>query len=347
MSTESVARSGLHESSDVRDDATASLAAREYALFASLGRMRPVRSGECLFRRGDVGRVMYLVVEGEVELDFGSDLALKRLGPHEFFGELGLLVGEHTRSADAVAACDGLLVELGEDGFHNLVERDPNLVAQFLRRAITRVVLNEQGLIRQLRRRNHDLETALDNLYATTHQLNQTEELVRADELTGLYNRRGLALHLQERRRAGFSGGVGLLLVDCDRFKRVNDEHGHLVGDRVLQNIAGMLRSAAGPDDVPCRLGGDEFCLLVQAQSREEVLRYAEFVLATTRNLLHLQQAVPNICAVSVGACLVDTGREWNDWYACADEALYEAKRQGGNRVCWAGEPPASGSGGP
>src|SRR5690606_31606 len=125
----------------------------------------------------------------------------------------------------------------------------------------------------------------------------------------------------------------------------VNDEHGHLVGDRVLQNIAGMLRSAAGPDDVPCRLGGDEFCLLVQAQSRGEVLRYAEFVLATTRNLLHLQQAVPNICAVSVGACLVDTGRDWNDWYACADEALYEAKRQGGNRVCWAGESPVPGPG--
>ena len=345
MSGESVACSAPQTcTSDGREDAAAMLAAREYALFASMGRVRQVHAGERLFRRGEVGRLMYLVVEGEVELDFGSDLALKRLGPREFFGELGLLVGEHTRSADATAVSDGRLVELGEDGFQQLVERDPALVAQFLRRAITRVVLNEQGLIRQLRRRNHDLETALDDLYTTTHQLNQTEELIRMDELTGLYNRRGLALHLQECRRVGFQGGVGLLLVDCDRFKRVNDEHGHLVGDRVLQNIAGMLRSAAGPEDVPCRLGGDEFCLLVQAQTPQEVLRYAEFVLSTTRNLLDLQQAVPAICPVSVGACLVDTGREWNEWYARADEALYEAKRQGGNRVCWAGDHPGAGS---
>jgi diguanylate cyclase (GGDEF)-like protein len=316
--------------------AAAVLAAREFDLFSSVGRERVVQAGERIFRRGEPGEVMYLIASGEIELDFGSDLALKRLGVMEFFGELGLLVGEHTRSADATAMADGRLVELGQDGFQRLVERDPALVAQFLRRAITRVVLNEQSLIRQLRRRNHDLEAALDNLYATTHQLNQTEELVRTDELTGLYNRRGLTLHLQDCRRQGSTAGMGLVLVDCDRFKQVNDDHGHVIGDRVLQNIAGILRSVAGPEDVACRLGGDEFCLLVRAATREEVLRYAEFVAATTRSLLKLQQSVPTICAVSIGASLVDPERDWNDWYARADAALYESKRLGGNRVSWA-----------
>ncbi|HET6397179.1 MAG TPA: GGDEF domain-containing protein [Pseudoxanthomonas sp.] len=316
-------------------DASASLAVRELELFAATGRERPVRDGERIFRRGDPGQVMYVVLDGRVDLDFGSDLMVKHLGPCEFFGELGLLIGEHTRSADALAVGDGRLLELGPAEFQRLVECDPVLVAQFLRRAITRVVLNEQNLIRQLRRRNQDLETALDNLYATTHQLNQTEELIRTDELTGLYNRRGLTLHLQECRRIGFRGGLGLLLVDCDRFKQVNDDHGHLVGDRVLQNISGILRSVAGPDDVPCRLGGDEFCLLVSAQSRQDVMRYADFVVDTTRNLLRLQQAVPTICPVSVGACLVDIGDDWNEWYARADAALYEAKRRGGNCAHW------------
>jgi len=316
--------------------AAAILAAREFELFASVGRERLFRAGERIFRRGDAGEVMYLIADGEVELDFGSDLALKRLGTMEFFGELGLLVGEHTRSADAMAVQDCRLVELGQDGFQRLVERDPALVAQFLRRAITRVVLNEQSLIRQLRRRNNDLEAALDNLYATTHQLNQTEELIRTDELTGLYNRRGLTQHLQECRRQGATAGLGLVLVDCDRFKQVNDDHGHLAGDRVLQNIAGILRSVLGPDDVACRLGGDEFCLLVRADTREEVLRYAEFIAATTRSLLRLQQSVPTICPVSIGATLVDPERDWNDWYARADAALYESKRLGGNRISWA-----------
>ena len=63
------------------------------------------------------------------------------------------------------------------------------------------------------------------------------------------------------------STGCGLLLIDCDRFKQVNDEHGHLVGDRVLQSVASILRSVAGPDDIACRLGGDEFCLLVKADT--------------------------------------------------------------------------------
>jgi diguanylate cyclase (GGDEF)-like protein len=316
--------------------AAAVMAAREFELFASVGRERVVQAGERIFRRGEPGEVMYLIARGEVELDFGSDLALKRLGALEFFGELGLLVGEHTRSADATVVAEGRLVELGQDGFQRLVERDPALVAQFLRRAITRVVLNEQSLIRQLRRRNNDLEAALDNLYATTHQLNQTEELIRTDELTGLYNRRGLTLHLQECRRLGATAGLGLLLVDCDRFKQINDDHGHLVGDRVLQNIAGILRSVAGPEDVACRLGGDEFCLLVRAQNREELLRYAEFVIATTRSLMKLQQSVPTICPISIGVSLVDPERDWNDWYARADAALYESKRMGGNRISWA-----------
>ena len=64
-------------------------------------------------------------------------------------------------------------------------------------------------------------------------------------------------------------------------------------------------------------------------------MRYAEFVVATTRSLLQLRQLVPTICPVSVGACVVEPDKEWNDWYARADSALYEAKRQGGNRAFW------------
>ena len=335
MANDANARSADELEQDDRAGAAEVLSVREFDLFAAVGRERVVHAGERIFRRDDPGEVMYLIAEGRVELDAGADLAVKQLGPREFFGELGLLIGEHLRGADAVAVSTGRVVELGQSGFQRLLERDPVLVAQFLRRAITRVVLNEQNLIRQLRRRNQDLETALDNLHITAHQLSRTEALIRIDELTGLYNRRGLTLHLQERRARAPGGSMGLLLVDCDRFKQVNDDHGHLVGDRVLQNIAGILRSVAGADDFPCRLGGDEFCLLVGARQREDVMRYAEFVVATTRSLLRLQQAVPTMCAVSVGACLVDLSGDWNDWYACADAALYEAKRQGGNQVAW------------
>jgi len=317
------------------DVAMAVLTPGEFELFAEIGRPRRVEAGQVLFRRGELGTTMFVIARGAIVLDFGDDLVTKRLGVREFFGELGLLIGDHARSADAIAATDGLLVELRHEEFQRLVDRDPSLVSYFLRRAIMRVVLNEQSLIRRLRRRNQDLEAALDSLYATTHQLNQTEELVRTDDLTGLYNRRGLTLHLQEARAAGIADTIGLVLVDCDRFKQVNDEHGHLAGDRVLQSVANILRSVAGTEDIACRLGGDEFCLLVAAHTRQDVMRFADFIVHTVHGLLLIPQSPPTICPVSVGACLVSAKRDWNDWYAQADAALYQAKRLGGNRVHW------------
>ena len=256
--THPVRQRGIHDPRAASAETQmAELSDDEYALFASVARSRRVRAGEALFRRGDLGTTMYVIASGAVELDFGEDLVGKMLGPREFFGELGLLIGDHARSADAGVVTEGELLELRHEEFQRLVERSPEVVSFFLRRAIMRVVLNEQGLIRRLRRRNQDLQAALDSLRSTAHPLSQTEALIRTDELTGLHNRRGLIQHLQDRQRNGATHGLGLLLVDCDRFKHVNDEHGHLVGDRVLQGVANILRSVAGPGDLACRLGGN------------------------------------------------------------------------------------------
>ncbi len=311
------------------------LSSAEIALFAEFGHVREVPAGQVLFHSGEFGSSMYVIRSGIVDLDFGEDLMVKYLGPGEFFGELGLLIGNHRRGADAQASTDVVLLELGHDDFQRLVDRAPGLIAYFLRRTIMRVVSNEQVLIRQLRHRNHDLEAALDNLYTTTHQLNHTEELVRTDELTGLDNRRGLTLYLQECRQSRRMPPQGLLLIDCDHFKHINDEYGHLAGDRVLQAVANILRSVVQVDGLACRLGGDEFCLLVQETDTEKLAHVAGFILQAVHGLLERAQPVPRICPVSIGACLLDPGSDWNDWYALADSAMYEAKRLGGNRLQW------------
>jgi diguanylate cyclase (GGDEF)-like protein len=321
------------------DAGVAALTAEEFALFAQVGRARAVEPGERLFRRGDLGTTMYVISQGEVDLDFGDDLVAKRLGPREFFGELGLLIGDHARSADATVASHGLLLELRRDEFEPLAERDPTLLAHFLRRAIMRVVLNEQTLIGRLRRRNVELQSALDSLRATAHRLNQTEELTRTDELTGLTNRRGFQLHLADRRRNGALAHRGLLLIDCDRFKAINDAHGHLAGDRVLQGVANILRSAAGPDDLACRIGGDEFCMLVRADTPADLLRIANFIVGTAHALDEIKAQPPQIATLSIGATLVTPDGHWDDWYGVADSALYRAKRAGGNRVEWQDTP--------
>ena len=227
-------------------------------------RSRQVEAGQKLFRRGDLGAAMYVVANGAVELDFGDDLVGKRLGARAFFGELGLLIGDHARSADAVVAEAGELLELGRDEFELLAQRDPALLAQFLRRAIMRVVLNEQALIARLRRRNQDLQDALDALRVDhpparpDRGADPHRRAHRADQPPRFRRARGAA------PQAGGLDGHVLVLVDCDRFKSINDTYGHLAGDRVLQSVANLLRAVAGADDIVCRLGGDEFCLLLQ-----------------------------------------------------------------------------------
>ena len=307
----------------------------EFALFAEFGRQQCLTKGDLLFQRGQAGDTMYVVVSGGIELDFGDDLVVKSLGPNEFFGELGLLIGDHPRSADARAMADSVVLELGNADFQRLVDRDPGLVAYFLRRTIMRVVSNEQVLIRQLRRRNHDLETALDNLYVTTHQLTHTRELVRTDELTGLHNRRGLALYLQECRNHDNGAPQGLLLIDCDHFKQVNDEYGHQAGDRVLQSVANILRSVATEQDRACRLGGDEFCLLLRQADPDTLQHAAQFILSAVHGLMGRPGGQPHVCPVSIGVSLLEPDSDWSDWYARADNALYQAKRLGGNRLHW------------
>ena len=317
------------------DPTAAVLSVGECELFARVGKARAVSAGEKLFARSEPGTTMFVILQGSVALDFGDDLASKQLGPGEFFGELGLLIGDHARSASATVLEDGVLLELRHDEFQILVDRDAVQVSHFLRRAIMRVVSNEQGLIHRLRRRNQELQAALDSLRVTAHRLNQSEELNRTDELTALYNRRGLAMYLEQGLSNGGFHGFGLLLIDCDRFKNVNDVYGHLLGDRVLQSVSNILRSLIGSQDFACRLGGDEFCLLLKAAHRDEMLRYADFVVSTAHSLQQMQPEPPLITTLSVGACLIDPSRDWNDWYAQADTALYRAKSAGGNRVEW------------
>ena len=314
---------------------SSTLTLAEYALFTQVARPRRVEAGTRLFRRGDLGTTMYVIAHGAVELDFGDDLVGKRLTTREFFGELGLLMGDHARSADATVSEDGVVLELGRMEFDALAQRDPQMLAHFLRRAIMRVVHNEQALIARLRRRNQDLETALDTLRSTAHRLNQTEVLTRTDELTGLLNRRGFTADVEKRRRNSSLGGLALVLIDCDRFKDVNDAHGHLAGDRVLQSVANLLRAVAGPDDIACRIGGDEFCLLVRGQHREELERMGDYMLGSARMLQRMHSKPPQMTTLSIGACLITDSGNWEEWYTKADTALYRAKRLGGNRVEW------------
>jgi len=312
----------------------AQLSPVEFALFSQFAIRRTVRADEPLFRRGELGTSMFIVVSGAVSLDFGGGMAPKQLACNDFFGELGLLIERHPRSCDARASCDSVLLEITHANFHRLVDQDPAMVVFFLRRTLSRVVSSEQRLIGQLSRRNQELETALGNLYSTHSELTSTRELVYSDDLTGLNNRRALTAYLQESHRSG-KRPQGLLLIDCDDFKGLNDVHGHLVGDQALQRLGRILNSVVGRDDIACRLGGDEFCILLAQADVDCLTRVADFILEAARGWSSDPRAAAEACSVSIGMALVNDGHHWNDTYSRADKALYEAKRRGGNRAQW------------
>jgi diguanylate cyclase (GGDEF)-like protein len=165
------------------------------------------------------------------------------------------------------------------------------------------------------------------------------------DPLTGMLNRNALANRVSELAQQSEITGerVGLIVGDLDHFKRINDSHGHAAGDAVLTDIAYMLRKQLRAFDLAYRIGGEEFLVLVPGSDLEESKRLAELLRRTVA-----------ACSFGDGARLtmslgVSTSRpgepfDYERVFASADEALYEAKSLGRNRVCAAevGERPAS-----
>jgi diguanylate cyclase (GGDEF)-like protein len=305
----------------------------ECVLFAKAGQRRDVQPGEIIFRRGELGRSMFIVESGQVQLEFGDGLPDKLIGPREFFGELVLFIGSHTRVANAAALAPTTLRIVENDVFEDLIETEPRLLAQFMRRSFSYLVASEQQLIQSLKRRNEDLMVTLDSLRQTRTQLSTAQRLVQTDELTGLCNRRGLYMYLERLAEQRLPGTVlGLLLVDLDRFKQINDQCGHLVGDQVLRAIAEEVQNAASSSDLPCRLGGDEFALLMQVTGEEELRARATQIIAAVHSLRFPGCSNDGlVITVSIGGAQCTDGSDWAIWYSDADASLYEAKGRGGD----------------
>ncbi|MEO5625654.1 MAG: GGDEF domain-containing protein [Dokdonella sp.] len=320
------------------------LSDQETELFARVGERRDVDADEIIFRRGELGRSMFIVESGQIQLEFGDGLPDKLLGPREFFGELVLFIGSHTRVANAVAITPTTLRIVDQETFETLIESEPRVLAQFMRRSFSYLVSSEQQLIQSLKRRNEDLMVTLDSLRQTRTQLSTAQRLVQTDELTGLCNRRGLYMFLERLDEYRLPGTVlALILVDLDRFKQINDHCGHLIGDQVLRAIAEEVQNAASSTDLPCRLGGDEFALLMQVTGEEELCARATQIVAAVHSLRFPGCKQGLNVSVSIGGSMCVDGSDWAIWYSDADTALYEAKGKGGDgyHIAVPSSPPA------
>ncbi len=155
----------------------------------------------------------------------------------------------------------------------------------------------------------------------------------RFDELTTLHNRADFmeALRTATAHSAKTGAPLALLLLDIDDFKRVNDTHGHLAGDSVLSALGRLLRASLRRDDLPARYGGEEFAVLSPFSGGAQALRLAEKLRRDIAG--HTFGSLPPI-TVSIGCTDYIGGETPESFIERADNALYDAKRTGKDRVC-------------
>jgi diguanylate cyclase (GGDEF)-like protein len=174
----------------------------------------------------------------------------------------------------------------------------------------------------------------------TAHRIAQAEALFMAehDSLTGIANRKRLGetakVALAWNRRA--KNYVAVLLIDLDRFKDVNDSFGHGAGDELLKSFALRLKSAVREEDMVARLGGDEFVILQVGMAQPSgASSLAERLMRMLMEPYDIGDS-QLVCGASIGVAIAPTdAEEWDTLLSCADTALYKAKSEGRNTVCF------------
>ncbi|WP_422910135.1 diguanylate cyclase domain-containing protein [Pseudomonas sp. MAC6] len=186
-----------------------------------------------------------------------------------------------------------------------------------------------QAMRQRMRQRRFALQAHQDTLRGMMRQL---EDLAATDELTGLCNRRHF-LRLASRELDNLRHGRqhGLALLDLDHFKRINDVHGHAAGDRVLQTFAAVARACLRDGDVVARYGGEEFVLLLPNTEADQFTACCERLREAFSRAEPLGVKVESL-SVSIGMTLLTMHDDLDDALQRADQALYQAKRNGRNR---------------
>ncbi len=281
--------------------------------------MVAMQPGDVLLRAGEHNETMYLVLSGELQvcLESGAEpVATLRAG--ETVGELSV-IDRSPVSANVTAAQPTRLVAIDETTFWRLVEASHDFATNLLLILAARVRSTNSSVLHSIRQRRHFEHEAL------------------VDGLTGLRNRRWLDQTLPRlvERHARDGSPLAVAMIDVDHFKRYNDSHGHSAGDRVLMAVSRVLATLLRPTDLVSRYGGEEFTALLPQADIEGAHAAAERVRAgVARTTVRTPEGaeLPSV-TISVGVAQLRAGEDPAALMKRADDALYQAKRLGRNRV--------------
>jgi diguanylate cyclase (GGDEF)-like protein len=188
----------------------------------------------------------------------------------------------------------------------------------------------------KLLRRFNKIVSISDSYQSQLRELNARLELMaRTDLLTGLANHWEMVTRLaSEKNRAERNGkAFSIVLADIDHFKRVNDTHGHLAGDRVIRAIADTLRTSLRREDICSRWGGEEFLIILPETDLQRAGTVAEKLVARVRRAEIPWEGHSIRVTVSIGYGVIEPGMGVDELIRLVDDALYSAKAAGRDRI--------------
>lgn len=263
---------------------------------------------------------LYLILRGKVQLnpndrEFTSDLIL---AAGECVGELSLIGGQPA-PVRVVALTDTQLMEIEQTTLWSLIHGNHGVAC---------------NLLHILSSRAHKDNVAInDSMLQQLH----LEQVTNVDGLTGIHNRRWLDEAFPRMfDRARFSGApFALMIADIDHFKRCNDEHGHLVGDRILCHVARILSENLRPTDLLGRYDGEEFMVLLANTTAGNAVLVAERICSAVASASEpgVGGSILPAVTISAGVAGIEPGDTADDLVERAYAALFRAKSEGRNRV--------------
>jgi len=172
-------------------------------------------------------------------------------------------------------------------------------------------------------------ERSRKTIFVTQREL---KAMAITDALTGIFNRNKMNEVLPKEivRALRYNKKFGLLMIDIDHFKRINDVHGHDVGDQVLKKVATLLASSMRDNDILVRWGGEEFVVIALEMDEHNLVKFSQKL---KQKIEHEQFDVAGSVTISLGATLVKANDTQHSMLMRADKALYEAKQAGRNTL--------------
>lgn len=159
-------------------------------------------------------------------------------------------------------------------------------------------------------------------------RLDKIERDMNKDNLTGLYNRGVIGKWLENKEEQ-----IGIIMLDLDKFKNVNDTYGHETGDYVLKKLAELMKKEIRPEDLAVRYGGEEFVILLKGVTLEKCIEKANHIKDKWQNTNLVFNGNVLKSTLSGGVALLNTKTGFEKSLAAADGNLYEAKNSGRNKI--------------